>query len=53
MPLNDEAVALLARQPRGHKRVFGGLTPITSRVWARAVRRAGLEDVRWHDLRHT
>jgi len=53
VPLNDEAVALLRRQPSGQKRVFGSLTPITSRVWAGALKRAGLVDVRWHDLRHT
>lgn len=53
VPLNDEAVALLRRQPRGAQRVFGSLTPISSRVWAGALRRAGLADLRWHDLRHT
>lgn len=53
VPLNDEAVALLRRQPHGAQRVFGSLTPISSRVWAGALRRAGLADLRWHDLRHT
>lgn len=53
VPLNDEAVALLRRQPRGAQCVFGSLTPISSRVWAGTLRRARLADLRWHDLRHT
>lgn len=57
-PLNETAITVIRRWAGKHdefvftqrgERVKG----VPSRTWAGAVRRAGLVDVRWHDLRHT
>lgn len=57
-PLSTQAVKLLSGLPHRTGRVFlyDG-KPITGKLGARAFRkaraRAGLENLRWHDLRHT
>ena len=58
--LNAQARAILARQPRtGRAHVFPASTDSTRArstelsLWRKVRRRAGIEDVRLHDLRHT
>ena len=60
VPLGPEARAVLARLPRvdGNPWVIAGKRPGThftdlQRPWQRIRERAGLEDVRIHDLRHS
>lgn len=59
VPLNDEALAVLAERRGIHKRwVFGNpdypLTKASNRAWYAALRAARLSGkFRWHDLRHT
>ena len=58
VPLNDAAVAVLERQKGKHStRVFTyrgkPLNQANTKAWQAARRRAGIEDFRWHDLRHT
>lgn len=55
VPLSPAAIALLASWPRSlNGRVFPQWTRPDSveNVWRRSVARAGLEDFRFHDLRH-
>jgi len=58
-PLNETAVGVIRRQLGKHDTyVFckpDGLRvkAVPSKMWKRALEQAGLDDVRWHDLRHT
>ena len=58
VPLNDEAVATIRRQIGKHlTHVFSykgkPITQVNTKAWYAALKRAGIENFRWHDLRHT
>ncbi len=59
LALNETAIEVLrARMGKNAEYVFclpsGKPVPgVPSKLWAKALEQAGLEDVRWHDLRHT
>ena len=54
VPLSTTAVSILEALPRGVRgEVFPGVTPeAVKRAYIRAVRRAGIENLTFHDLRH-
>ena len=54
VPLSTTAVTVLRGLPRAlHGDVFAGVTrEAVKRSYMRAIRRAGIEDLRFHDLRH-
>jgi len=58
VPLSEEAVTVLLRQVGKHpERVFTfngkPIKQANTKAWEEARKRAGIEDFRWHDLRHT
>lgn len=58
VPLNEDALGVLT-QRHGKHPVFvftykdKPVARTTTKAWKRALGRAGIEDFRWHDLRHT
>ncbi len=58
VPLNDLAVSVLTRRRGMHPRhVFtyrgSPINHVNTKAWKGALKRAGITDFRWHDLRHT
>jgi len=58
VPLNAEAFAVIRKQLGKHAtHVFSfrgaPITQVSTKAWYGALERAGIEDFRWHDLRHT
>lgn len=59
VPLNVDAVAVLQEQKENHPQfcfTYRGMPigwDLTNTAWVNAVKKAGLEDFRFHDLRHT
>lgn len=58
VPLNASAMAVLRMRKGDHpKFVFtyegNPIVQVNTKAWRAALKRAGIEDFRWHDLRHT
>ena len=58
VPLNGMALAVLCRQVGKHPTqvfTFRGqpIANVNTKAWTGALKRAGIKDFRWHDLRHT
>ncbi|WP_341903836.1 site-specific integrase [Polaromonas sp. YR568] len=58
VPLNEMAVEVLLRQVGKHPVyafTYRGqpVVSVSTKAWTNALERAGIEDFRWHDLRHT
>lgn len=58
VPLNSEAMAVIQERAGKHPtHVFSfrdkPITQVSTKAWYGALQRAGIENFRWHDLRHT
>jgi integrase len=58
VPLNEMALSVLRKQIGKHpQRVFtfrgAPISQVNTKAWTSALERAGIENFRWHDLRHT
>ena len=52
VPLTKRCIEVLNQLPRSHEHVFPISATCLHQAWQRAVRKAGVRDLRFHDLRH-